>query len=93
MMKRLVYLVTGLAAIAVMGWFFPASRAAGQSVSNDTTVAQYQRALDEQAERSKRYDELLRGQEGIHRRSEALLLTQEGFLKRQVAETPNLATS
>lgn len=71
-MKRLIYLVTGLAAVAAMVWFFPVSRAAAQSVSNDTTAAQYQRALDEQAERSKRYDELLRGQEGKHRRSEAL---------------------
>ena len=85
-MKRIVYIITGLAVITATFWFLSASHVAAQTATNETSDAQYQRALAEQAEQSKRYAETLRKQEEMLKRAEALIATQEEFLKRQAAD-------
>jgi hypothetical protein len=85
-MKRFIYLVTGLAVVTAMFWFFCTPRATGQVTTNDTSAVQCQPATDEQAEMSKRYVELLGKQEEMLKRAEALIATQEEFLKRQAAD-------
>ena len=96
-MKRIVYILSGVAVIAATFWFLSASHVAAQTATNatsgaaqtptnETSDAQYQRALAEQAEQSKRYAESLRKQEETLKRAEALIATQEEFLKRQAAD-------
>ncbi len=85
-MKRIVYIITGAAVIAAAFWFLSTSHAVAQTTTNETSDAQYQRALAEQAEQSKHYAELLKSQDAIHQRAEALVAKQEQLMARQEAD-------
>lgn len=82
-MKRLIYIIAGLAIVAVVYWSLFAPRATAQTASNTVSSEQYQHALDEQAARLKRSDDLLKSQEAMHQRAEILFAKQEQMITKQ----------
>ncbi len=76
-------LALGILALAV-AWFI--LQAHGQNRPEPAVQAdqQYQKLLDEQADRAKRAEIILKEQEAQHKRIEALVAQQEDFLKRQL---------
>lgn len=85
-MKRIVCILTGAAVIAAAFWFLSAAYAGAQTATNETSDAQYQHALAEQAERSKHSAELLKSQDALHQRAEVLIGKQEQMMTRQEAD-------
>ena len=86
-MKRIVYIIAGAAVVAAVFWFLSASHATAQVTTTNIADAQYQRAVDQQTERSKRYAELLAGQEAMHQHAEVLVAKQEQLMARQEADS------
>src|SRR4051812_12384684 len=79
----------GLGLLALVGlWFaFRASAQTKPQQTSPTTRAdqEYQRMLDEQADRGKRTEVILKEQEAQHKRVETLLARQEDFFERQLS--------
>ena len=87
-MNKFRHIALGLTLISLLGaWLILHANAQPKPdvVSpNSAEEQQYQRMLDEQADRFKRAETILKEQEAQHKRVEGALTKQEDFLERQL---------
>src|SRR5258705_11336410 len=87
-MHKFRNVAVGLGLLALVGLWF-AFRSSAQTKPEQPAPAkqadqQYQRLLDEQADRARRAEVMLKEQEAQHKRVETLLAKQEDFLEKQL---------